>query len=100
MAVNVGFVDYFIEFERFFPPKGKQKCGMVERPRVSGLDNYFEIWTDTLALQPRTSVSLTTLNHKIEIIDASDCDVITTSDIEAGVETTPVPDQGGSWETL
>lgn len=65
MAVNIGFVDYFIEFERFFPP-------MVERPRVSGLDNYFEIWTDTLALQPRkTSVSLTHFNHKIEIIDAT-----------------------------
>ena len=27
-------------------------------------------------------------------------DVITTSDIEAGVETTPVPERGGSWETL
>jgi len=27
-------------------------------------------------------------------------DIITTSDIEAGVETTPVPENGGSWETL
>ena len=30
----------------------------------------------------------------------AEADVITTSDIEAGVETTPVPDHGGSWETL
>ena len=36
----------------------------------------------------------------IDIIFAESCDVITTSDIEAGVETTPVPDNGGSWETL
>lgn len=50
MAVNVGLVDYFNEFEKFFPPKGKKKCGMVERPRVSGSDNYFEIWTDILVL--------------------------------------------------
>ena len=32
------------------------------------------------------------------LLEASD--VITTSDIEAGIETTPIPDQGGSWETL
>ena len=37
---------------------------------------------------------------KIEIIDASDCDVITTSDIEAGVETVPLPEIGGTWEVL
>ena len=32
---------------------------------------------------------------KLEVLD-----IITTSDIEAGVETTPVPENGGSWETL
>ena len=39
-------------------------------------------------------------NPAIEIIPISSIDVITTSDIEAGVETTPVPDNGGSWESL
>ena len=34
------------------------------------------------------------------LILAMNEDVITTSDIQAGVETTPVPDNGGSWETL
>ena len=37
---------------------------------------------------------------EISLFQLDACDVITTSDIEAGVETTPVPDQGGSWETL
>ena len=40
------------------------------------------------------------ISPKFSVIDLEACDVITTSDIEAGVETTPVPDQGGSWETL
>ena len=39
------------------------------------------------------------LNPQIELIGIGD-DIITTSDIEAGVETTPIPDNGGSWETL
>ena len=34
------------------------------------------------------------------VIDVENTDIITTSDIEAGIETPPVPDQGGSWETL
>ena len=34
------------------------------------------------------------------VVDIENVDVITTSDILAGVETTPVPDNGGSWETL
>jgi len=34
------------------------------------------------------------------VIDVEANDIITTSDIEAGVETTPVPENGGSWETL
>ena len=35
-----------------------------------------------------------------EIVSANAADIITTSDIEAGIETTPVPDNSGSWETL
>ena len=37
---------------------------------------------------------------ELEIIKTSSYDVITTSDIEAGVETTPTEIGGGSWETL
>ena len=37
---------------------------------------------------------------KISVLEIENADVITTSDIQAGVETTPVPDNGGSWETL
>jgi hypothetical protein len=37
---------------------------------------------------------------ELEIIKLSSCDVITTSEIEAGVETTPTEMGGGSWETL
>ena len=37
---------------------------------------------------------------EISIVDINNADIITTSDIEAGVETTPVPDNSGSWETL
>ena len=37
---------------------------------------------------------------EIELVAMNDFDVITTSDIEAGVETTPVPDEGGTWETV
>ena len=40
------------------------------------------------------------INPEIELVTIDNLDVITTSDIEAGVETTPVPDNGGSWETL
>ena len=34
------------------------------------------------------------------IINLEASDIITTSEIEAGVETTPVPDNCGTWETL
>jgi len=37
---------------------------------------------------------------EISLVDLEARDIITTSDIEAGVETTPVPDNGGTWETL
>ena len=37
---------------------------------------------------------------EISLIEAENLDIITTSDIQAGVETTPVPDNGGSWEAL
>ena len=40
------------------------------------------------------------ISPEISLLDLNECDIITTSDIEAGVETTPVPDQSGSWETL
>ena len=40
------------------------------------------------------------INPEMELVSIDNLDVITTSDIEAGVETTPVPDNGGSWETL
>ena len=40
------------------------------------------------------------INPEIELVSIDNLDVITTSDIEAGVETTPVPDNGGSWESL
>ena len=39
-------------------------------------------------------------NPEVELVNISVADIITTSDIEAGVETTPVPDNGGSWESL
>ena len=34
------------------------------------------------------------------ILDLENTDIITTSDIEAGVETVPLPETGGSWEVL
>jgi len=37
---------------------------------------------------------------EFSLLDLEGSDIITTSDIEAGVETTPVPENGGSWETL
>ena len=37
---------------------------------------------------------------EIELVSMNDSDVITTSDIQAGLETTPVPDNGGTWENL
>ena len=37
---------------------------------------------------------------EFSLLDLEESDIITTSDIEAGVETTPVPENGGSWETL
>ena len=37
---------------------------------------------------------------EISVFYVESADVITTSDIQAGLETTPVPDNGGSWETL
>jgi len=37
---------------------------------------------------------------EFSLLDLEISDIITTSDIEAGVETTPVPENGGSWETL
>ena len=39
-------------------------------------------------------------NPEIESISIVSADVITTSEIEAGVETTPTEMGGGSWETL
>ena len=37
---------------------------------------------------------------EISLIDLEASDIITTSEIEAGVETTPTEMGGGSWETL
>ena len=37
---------------------------------------------------------------EISVFDLEVSDIITTSDIEAGVETTPTEMGGGSWETL
>ena len=37
---------------------------------------------------------------EISLITLEERDIITTSNIEAGVETTPVPDNRGTWETL
>ena len=37
---------------------------------------------------------------EISVLEIENADVITTSDIQAGVETTPVPDEGGTWEAL
>ena len=37
---------------------------------------------------------------EISILDLEVSDIITTSEIEAGVETTPTEMGGGSWETL
>ena len=37
---------------------------------------------------------------KISILDIDATDIITTSDIEAGVETVPIPTEPGTWETL
>ena len=34
------------------------------------------------------------------LIDLESADIITTSDIEAGVETTPTETGSGSWETI
>ena len=34
------------------------------------------------------------------ILNIDMSDIITTSEIEAGVETTPVPDKNSTWETL
>ena len=39
-------------------------------------------------------------NIEIEILTLENTDIITTSEIEAGVETTPTEMGGGSWETL
>ena len=40
------------------------------------------------------------LTPEIDYVLMNNSDVITTSDIEAGVETTPTEIGGGSWETL
>ena len=37
---------------------------------------------------------------EISLLELSKSDIITTSEIEAGVETTPTEMGGGSWETL
>ena len=39
-------------------------------------------------------------NPEIELINIASSDIITTSDIEAGVETTPTETGSGSWETI
>ena len=39
-------------------------------------------------------------NPEIELISIEGLDIITTSDIEAGVETPPTEVGGGSWETI
>ena len=50
---------------------------------------------ETLKMKTKTYNS-----PEISVIGLEGLDIITTSDIEAGVETTPVPENGGSWETL
>ena len=40
------------------------------------------------------------LTPEIDYVFMDNSDVITTSEIEAGVETTPTEMGGGSWETL
>ena len=40
------------------------------------------------------------ISPELSVINTDLADIITTSDIEAGVETTPVSDNGGSWESL
>ena len=37
---------------------------------------------------------------EITLIDVSECDIITTSDILAGLETPPTEAGSGSWETI
>ena len=37
---------------------------------------------------------------EISVIGLEGLDIITTSDIEVGVETVPLPETGGSWEIL
>ena len=36
----------------------------------------------------------------VSVLDLENAKIITTSDIEAGVETVPLPETGGSWEAL
>jgi len=40
------------------------------------------------------------LTPTIDHVSLCDTDVITTSDIEAGVETVPLPEGDGTWEIL
>ena len=40
------------------------------------------------------------INPEIELLKIASSDIITTSDIEAGVETTPTETGSGSWETI
>ena len=40
------------------------------------------------------------INPEIELLNIASSDIITTSDIEAGVETTPTETGSGSWETI
>jgi len=37
---------------------------------------------------------------KLDVLSTEDVDIVTTSDIEAGVETVPLPETGGTWEVL
>ena len=37
---------------------------------------------------------------EIDVLKADETDIVTTSDIEAGVETVPLPEVGGTWEVL
>ena len=37
---------------------------------------------------------------EFSLSETENVDVITTSDIEMGVETVPLPEQGGTWEVL
>ena len=39
-------------------------------------------------------------NPEIELLEIASADIITTSEIEAGVETPPTEVGGGSWETI